>query len=165
MAGLHPAVRSNTFPKGRRGSTFEGIPAQLPIEFCCYAVLPPPEAQGPFDFRSPLVRHCWNWGNGKDSDVSQLFIRWRNPDESHVAVLHDFMCKMLADIYMFCTLTTLHTNDMISPFDAYGFILIHWCIILLPMFRFKLRRYMGKINFFPFSDFLFSDFFFIGFRV
>ncbi len=36
MAGLHPAVRSNTPPKGRRSSTFEDIPAQFPIEFCCW---------------------------------------------------------------------------------------------------------------------------------
>jgi hypothetical protein len=40
MAGLHPAVRSNTPPEHRRGSTFEDIPAQFPIEFCCFALLP-----------------------------------------------------------------------------------------------------------------------------
>jgi hypothetical protein len=40
MVGLHPAVRPNTHPMGRRGSTFEDIPVQFPIEFCCYA-LPP----------------------------------------------------------------------------------------------------------------------------
>ena len=40
MAGLHTAVRSNIPPKGRRGSTFEDIPAQFPIEFCYHVLLP-----------------------------------------------------------------------------------------------------------------------------
>jgi hypothetical protein len=39
MAGLHPAKRANIPPKGQRGSTFEDIPAQFPIEFYCYAFL------------------------------------------------------------------------------------------------------------------------------
>jgi hypothetical protein len=39
MAGLHTAARSNTPPKGRCGSTFEDIPARLPMELRCYVLL------------------------------------------------------------------------------------------------------------------------------